>query len=155
MTALQVIEKGVLIDTLLSVEEPIGTFPIRALVLMAGTANVYKIFWEHAPDSVELPYLVISHMSGGRYEGTDTSQKYSDTSWKIVMHTANMAATESIVNAIGLLQNLCPVCTNFPGVSVVAPLHEKAPIFDRYVVQNVPLFIVGGLYRLRLNLGAN
>lgn len=154
MKSSQVVEKQVLIDTLLAIETPATVFPVRDLVLLAGTTNQYKVFWEHVPDSVELPYIVVSHIMGGRRQGTDTSQTYSDTVWKIVLHTANMAIAEAGANAIGLLQNRCPVVTSYPLVCGVMPIQEVMPVFDRYVVQNVPQFMVGGLYRLYLNLGA-
>lgn len=155
MTAAQVIEKDVLIDTLVLLEDPNdpGVFPIQEFFLLDGTVDQYKIFWEHVQDDVELPYIVVSHIMGGRYQGTDVSQSYSDTVWKIAVHTADMQAATEYANALSLLQNACPVCTRYTGVSAVTTIQETMPVFDRYQVQNVPQFIVGGLYRLRLNLG--
>lgn len=153
MTAAQVIEKQVLIDTLLAIEEPLGVYPVRALVLLSGTTDQYKVFWEHVPDNVELPYIVISHITGGRHTGTSVSQGYSETTWKIVLHTADMTLTETGANVIGLLANRCPVTTSYPTVYPVTTIQEVMPVFDRYAVQNVPQFMVGGLYTLYLNLG--
>lgn len=155
MIASQVIEKNVLIDTLLAIEEPAATFPIKELTLLEGTDDQYKVFWEHVPDNVELPYIVVSHIMGGRYQGTAVSQTYSDTTWKIVVHTADMSRAEEYANAIALIGGECPVVTSYTGVKAVMDIQEVMPVFDRYVVQNVPQFMVGGLYRLYLNLGAN
>lgn len=155
MMASQIIEKDVLIDTLLAIEEPATVFPIKELVELAGSPGEYKVFWEHVIDDVELPYIVVSHMMGGRHQGTTTSQSYSDTIWKVVMHTADMGLVEDGANAISLLRDQCPVCTSHSGVSPVTTIQEIMPVFDRYQVQNVPQLVVGGLYRLQLNLGSN
>ena len=155
MTALQVIEKDVLIDTLIAFESPINVFPIRDLVPYPGVPNSYQIFWEHVSDGVDLPYIVVSHMMGGRYQGTAISQSYSDTTWKVVMHTADMTIAERASNAISMLGNRCAVTSRYTGVSGITTIQEVMPVFDRYVVQNIPQFMVGGLYRLRLNLGEN
>ena len=157
MKAAQVIEKDVLIDTLLRLEDPdnAGVFPIRDLVLYEGTTDEYKVFWEHVSDSVGLPYIVVAHMMGGRYQGTATAQSYSDTTWKIAFHTSDIQSAEAMANAIALMQDACPVCSRYTGVSPVTTLQEVMPVFDRYQVQNIPQFVVGGLYRLRLNLGDN
>ncbi len=157
MSAGQVIEKDVLITTMLAYEDPDnpGTFPFkRSEFSLDGTTDQYKYFWEHVQDDVDLPYVVVSHMMGGRKQGTATSQTYSDTVWKIAVHTADMGATEDYANMIALLQDLCPVTTDYTGVSATNTLQETMPVFDRYQVQNAPMFVVGGLYRLMLNLGA-
>lgn len=159
-TSIQVIDSQVLRDTLLSiVNDPLAiplVYPIRNLVPLVGSSPLqYKIFWEHVPTDIALPYIVLSHLVGGRKEGTDVSNKYSDTLWKVVGHTANMETALAFANAISKLDRMCPVTTGFTGVSAVAVITEKLPIFDRYQIQNAPQFMVGGMYRLRLNLGAN
>ncbi len=155
MTASQVIEKQVLIDTLLSLEEPATVFPVKEMFPLIGFPGEYKVFWEHVQDNVKLPYIVISHIMGGRYQGTPTSQSYSDTTWKIVVHTADMKIAEASANVISMLRDKCPVTSSFTGVSAVTTIQEVMPIFDRYQIQNIPQFMIGGLYRLRLNLGNN
>lgn len=157
MKALQVVEKDVIINTLLAIEDPDnpGTFPFQEEFLLDGTTDQYKIFWEHVQDDIELPYVVASHIMGGRKQGTRTSQGYSDTVWKVTIHTADMSRAEDYANMMGMLQDQCPVTTGYTGVSGVTTIQETMPVFDRYQVQNTPLFIIGGLYRLLLNLGAN
>ncbi len=153
--ASQAIEKNVLIDTMVALELPATTFPFREYTLLEGTTDQYKIFWEHVPANVKLPYIVVQHIQGGRMQGTATSQSYSDTIWKIVANTANMAQAEAAANLISLLRNVCPDVSRYTDVTPVTTIQETMPVFDRYLVQNVPQFLVGGLYRLRLNLGAN
>lgn len=153
MIASQVIEKNVLINTLLAIESPATVFPVRVLFPLPGVAGQYSVFWEHVQDDTVLPYVVVSHMMGGRYQGTSVSQAYSDTTWKIVAHTANMKKAEDYANVISMLGDRCPVVPT--GVSAVTTIQEVMPVFDRYVVQNAPQFMIGGLYRLRLNLGEN
>lgn len=155
MKAAQVVEKDVLIDTLLALESPATVFPIKVNFLLEGTVNQYKIFWEHVQADLELPYIVVSHIMGGRYLGTRVSQSYSDTTWKVVVHTANMSRAAEYANMIALLGDACPVVTRYTGLSAVTTIQETMPVFDRYVVQNVPQFMVGGLFRLKLNLGEN
>lgn len=157
MTASQVIEKDVLIATMLAQEDPDnpGTYPFKDTFLMAGTANQYKIFWEHVQDDVELPYVVVSHIMGGRALGTTTSQSYSDTVWKIAVHSGDMSKAGTYSNIVALLQDSCPVTVGHAGVTPVNTIQETMPVFDRYQIQNVPMFVIGGLYRLMLNLGDN
>lgn len=158
MIAAQVIEKNVLIATILAYEDPDapGTFPFREAFLLDGSSPPqYKVFWEHVEGDVDLPYLVVSHMMGGRGQGTGISQSYSDTVWKIAVHTADMSSAENYASLVGALQDVCPVTTDYTGVSATNNLQEIMPVFDRYQVQNVPMFVIGGLYRLMLNLGAN
>lgn len=155
MIAAQVVEKDVLIDTLLAIEEPTSVFPIKDNFLLEGTTDQYKVFWEHVQADIELPYIVVSHIMGGRYQGTRVSQSYSDTVWKVVVHTADMSRASEFANMIALLGDRCPVVTSYTGVSAVTTIQETMPIFDRYQVQNTPQFMVGGLFRLMLNLGEN
>lgn len=157
MKAAQVIEKDVIIATLIGLEDPdnLGHYPFREAFIMNGTTDQYKIFWEHVQDDVDLPYVVISHMMGGRGMGKATNQSYTDTIYKIVVHTGDMANANTYANMVALLQDQCPVTTDYTGVSATTTFQETMPVFDRYQVQNTPLFVVGGLYRLMLNLGDN
>ena len=145
MTALQVIDKNVLTDTLLSLSA------ITDLVGDGQTPIAYKIYWEHVPQETELPYITLHHIMGGR----DKNKAYSDTTWKIVGHTANIITAQSLANAISQLDHLDPVTTAYPDVCGFIYIEEYMPIFDRYQVANTPLIMVGGLYRLRLNLVSN
>lgn len=149
MTALQVIEKDTWEATLLSLMDT-----TEKNLIKLNTGN-YKIFWETVEDTIELPYITMHHMMGGRLKNS-TPHQYSDTQWKIVASTANMVTAQALVNAIAKLDKAMPVVPVAYGESCgYTYIEEIMPIFDRYVVQNIPLYIAGGIYRLRLNLGAN
>lgn len=154
MQALQTIEATIWKDTLINlVEDPEAVtpvYPIRELVPLVGVADEYKVYWEHVDDVNDLPYITTHHISGGRLK----NPTYSDTIWKIVGHTADIETAEALANAISLLTTTDVNVEAFAGA--ICPynwVEEIMPIFDRYQTQNVPQFVVGGLYRLRLNLG--
>lgn len=145
MPALQVIEAQIWRDSLIAIAD------VRALTDLDGQMPAaYKVFWEHVRDDVPLPYISSNHIVGGKLK----DHRYSDTTWKIVGHTGDMDTATALANAIAQLDKTDPVTTAFPGVCGVIYIEETMPIFDRYQVQNVPLFVVGGLYRMRLFLGA-
>jgi hypothetical protein len=142
MTALQVIEKSILIETLLSIPE------ILPLVDFGGQ---YKVFWEHVPQGMELPYIVVSQIMGG--DDNSAQSRASDSTYKIIATTGDMSQAEAFANAISTLHEKLPVVTRF--TSIAAPyttIEETTPIFDRIQVQNIPVFMIGGLYRLRLSI---
>lgn len=138
MTALQVIDKEVFAATLASLTEVTDIVSTR-------------IFWEHVDEDEILPYIVLTHIMGRR----DLNNAYSDTTWKIVGVTADMVEAEALANAISKLDHLDPVTSAFTGVCGYIYIEETLPIFDRFQIQNTPVLMVGGMYRLRLNLGAN
>lgn len=142
MTALQVIEKSILIETLKSISE------VVTLVTVDG--NV-QIFWEHVPQETVLPYIVVSQMMGG--DDNSAQSRASDSTYKIIATTGDMSKAEGFANAISKLHGRLPTVTRF--TSIAAPyttLEETTPIFDRVQVQNIPVFMIGGMYRLRLSI---
>lgn len=145
MTALQVIDKTVLYDTLVSITE------VQALV---GAVDVnddpyYKIYWEHVEMNVPLPYIVLTHIMGRR----DKDNSYSRTTWKIVGVTTDLETAEDLANAISKLDHMSAVTSAYSTVCDMRYIEETLPIFDRFQVQNLPIFMVGGMYELMLNLG--
>lgn len=150
MSAVQVIDKDTLEATLLSV---MSSGEKTLIQLVSGQ---YKIFWEHVEDTIVLPYITMHHIMGGRRAGTPTSHTYSDTTWKVVASTSSMSNAQALANAISKLDKAAPVVPmGYSNACGYTYIEEVMPIFDRFVIQNIPLFVVGGLYRLRLNLGAN
>lgn len=144
MVALQVLEATVWRDSLAAIPE------VQALVTWEGVTPVqYKIFWEHVKAGVAMPYITTNHMMGSRLK----DHAYSDTTWKIVGHTGDMDTAVALADAISKLDKSDPVTTAYPGVCGVTYIEETLPIFDRYQVQNNPLFVVGAMYRIRLYLG--
>lgn len=138
MTALQIIDRDVLIATLASIPE---------VVDLVDTS----IFWEHADSDEALPYIMLTHIMGRR----DLDNSYSDTTWKIVGVTVDPEEAEALANAISKLDHLDPITSAFTGVCGYIYIEETLPVFDRFQIQNTPVMMVGGMYRLRLNLGEN
>jgi hypothetical protein len=134
------IARTVLRDSLVAIPE------IQTLVSMTGG---YKIFWENVPDTIPLPYITLHHFSGG-YE---KDRRYYDGIWEIKGHTGNMVTSDELENAIDCIDNSWPVTTSFTSVCGYDTIDSMLPMFSRYVVKNRELFVVAGLYRLRLNLG--
>jgi hypothetical protein len=136
---MQDLEASVLRDTLITIPE------IRELV---AQGDQYKIFWEHVPENISTPYIVLEHVIGGMMRAPNSDA--GDTHWRIKGVTASMAKSVLMSKAIFKLHRMTPV-SNVDGVCPYASLTLASPYFDRDVVQNVPLFYVGGLYRLRLS----
>lgn len=129
---------------------------IQSLVPLEGFAGQYKVFWEDIPDWVAMPYIVVSHIAGG--EEDDTQVDAIDIFMKVVGLTGDIVTASQLQNAIHLLHAQYPVSTTYAQANpsgyewVVAygKTRLSVPVFDRKVVQNVPVLIVGGIYRLRL-----
>lgn len=143
MTALQVLDSSILIATLNSIPE------IQALVTWNG---VYKVFWEHIEQNIPMPYITVHHIMGGEDQSTQT--RASDTVWKVQATTGDMLTAKNFANAISKLNNMQPVIpVAYNSIAAgYTTIEEDLPIFDRGVVQNSPVFYVGGLYRLRLSI---
>lgn len=142
MTSAQLIGATVLRETLLS---------IPAVLPLVEWNGQYKVFWEHVDSDVPLPYIVITHMLGG--EDNSAHSRAADMTFKVVAHSGNMNSVPDLMNAINGLHNMQPVCTTYSAIAIgYTTIEEELPIFDRYTVQNNPLFMVGGLYRLRLSI---
>lgn len=139
----QVIDVEILTETLKS---------IPAIVTLVDWNGQAKIFWEHVPQDVPLPYIVMTQMMGG--DDNSAQSKATDTCWKIVAHTGDMSATKSFANGIYKLAGLLPVVpTALASVAIgYTTIEEESPVFDRFPVQNIPVFVVGGIYRLRLSI---
>lgn len=156
MAALQTIDATVLRSTLLSLnftipgDPPTVVYPVRQLVLIPDSAPpIYKIYWEHADEDTHLPYITTHHIMGGKMR----HRGYSDTTWKVVGHTADMDTAMALADAISMLDKTAPITSAWTGVCGYHYIEESMPVFDRYQGANQPFFVVGGLYRLRLNLG--
>lgn len=139
------------------IRETLITFPaIQALVALEGETGQYKIFWESVPDWATMPYVVIYHIMGG--DENKTQVDGIDIQMKVVGFTGNLATANLLVNAINGLHRCTPVSPTYgednpSGYEWVLPygwVQLKYPVFDRDVAQNVPVHIVGGIYRLRL-----
>lgn len=119
---------------------------VQAIVPLNGG---YKVFWENVPDTIEPPYITLHHFSGG-YE---RDRRYYNGIWEIKGHTANLATADALEAAIDSIDYSWPVATTFPQICGYDTIDNMLPMFNRYVVKNNTLYVVAGLYRLRLNLG--
>lgn len=138
--------------------EALITLPdVTSLVQLTADPTKFKIFYEHAKDHIELPYIIMSHIAGG-FENTTPAQVSADMDFKIVLHSFNMPQSVLGMKAIAGLHRMLPVTIlyaqgNPDGNTPVAPyatIRQRLPIHERRVVQNVPYFMGGGIYRIRL-----
>jgi len=136
---MQDLEAQVIRDTLLAIPE------VRDLVQMG---DQFKIFWEDVPANIGTPYIVLEHVTGGIMNAPNSDA--GDTYWRVKGITASMAKAVLMNRAIAKLHRMLPV-SNIENVVPYASLTIKNHYFDRDVVQNVPIFAVGALYRLRLS----
>lgn len=141
--ALQVIESTIFRTTLIGLPE------IVALVELDGSPGEYKVFWEDVDESVEFPYVVLTHMAGG-FEHK-TQHQASDSLWKIVGATVNKNTAVLFANAISQLDRRMPDTTDYPMVVAHHWIEEALPIYERNTIENVPIYRVGGFYRICLS----
>lgn len=137
---MQDLEASVLRDTLLTIPD---------VTTLVGLGGQYKIFWEHVPENIGTPYIVLEHVTGGMLRAPNSDA--GDTHWRVKGVTASMNKAVEMNRAIYKLHRMEPVTTNNPEVCAYASITITSPFFDRDVVQNVPFFFVGGLFRLRLS----
>lgn len=125
---------GALRDTLLSIAE------ITAIVNTS-------IYWEDVEDITELPYIVIAKMIGG-YENT-TQLQAIDAYWKVCLVTADKTVALAGTQAINKLHLMALDVTNEPYLYPYGGILKQSDIYERDVEQNIPVFKVGGIYRIR------
>ena len=125
---------GALRDTLLSITD------VTAIVNTS-------IYWEDVEDITELPYIVIAKMIGG-YENT-TQLQALDTYWKVCLITADKTVALAGTQAINQLHLMALDKTNEPYLYPYGGVLKTSSIYQRDVEQNIPVFIVGGIFRIR------
>jgi len=113
--------------------------------------SVYKIAWEGADESWSQPYLVTQIITGGDLNSAQVP--YAEMLWRVVVHTPSLAIAGQMENAIHKALARATATVNFSGVTQAGEIEEVTPVTDRYQVQNVPLYVSGGIYRLRLAKG--
>ncbi len=145
MSALQVNEFDVLRDTL---KDEV------TLTAHVGAGISARIVWEWMNEAGEedYPYIKCIYMSGGSANDAKGSDD-SDSMWKVVGVTASQPETRTLANAINeALKNVMPITTNVADVESYTPIQEIMPIYESYKVNNIPIYEVGALFRLRLYL---
>jgi hypothetical protein len=131
---------------------------IQSLVGIAPTAlknagGQVKAYWMRVPENIPLPYLVYSRLPLGGLRNTPHNQD-SDSFWRIVVNTADWSQVDSYLSFVGKLHRKDPVIpVSLTGVLPVSYLEEENPINVTTQPQNITVYEVGGLYRLRLYFG--
>lgn len=140
----QNLTRQVLIDTM------VANFTVDELALITEN-TAPKIFWEGVGEEWDQPYIVLQIITGGDLNSGQVA--YAEMLWRVVIHTPSLATAGTMENAIHkALARKNPVI-NFSGVSSAGEIEEVTPVTDRYQVQNVPLYVSGGIYRIRLAKG--
>jgi hypothetical protein len=108
-----------------------------------------RIFWERVEEGVPLPYVTMHQITGGDENTAQTD--YVDACWKIIGHTPDLVVALALTNAIyTALKGKTPVSN--ANASGYATIEEETPVFDSYQVQNTTFNMVGGMYRIRLQI---
>ena len=123
--------------------------PTLAAIVNDPAQGGYKIFWEHIPDVINPPLIVISRIAGG-YDMRAIVPTASISFWKVVGVTGNMTTALTMSKLIQTL-HMGDMYIE-PGLEAAsnmsARLHQ--PVFDRSTHQNTPLFQVGGIFRISI-----
>lgn len=124
--------------------------PLKTLVMDSG--GHYKIFWEHVEEKEALPYICIAHISSKPDIGASGTIIINHI-YKVYGSTADMVVASNLDNFIDkALHRVEPVLTSFTDVTAISDIRKTLPVFDRYVVQGLPIFEVGGLFQIQLQL---
>lgn len=123
-------------DTLLAIPE------VEALV---GE----NIFWEDVEDTQEFPYILISHILGGYENNTQTDAV--DVTYKVCGYSADKldGTVQALQEAIAQLHYADMVVSDFTNVEPYSTIRMWIPVYERENRQNVPVYAVGGIFRLR------
>jgi len=112
---------------------------------------VNKIAWEGASEEWSQPYVITQIITGGDLNSSQVA--YAEMLWRVVVHTESLPTAKTMQNAIHKALARATATVNFSGVTQTGEIEEVTPVTDRYQVGNVPLYVSGGIYRLRLAKG--
>lgn len=99
-----------------------------------------KVYAEHVPDTTALPYVVQFHLSGGQ----DRNTEYAMMRYKVQGVTADRETAEVLRGLIHDALHYAEGAT--VGTACLVQMNEVMPVFDRFVVQNNPIFYAGGIF---------
>jgi hypothetical protein len=120
---------------------------VQGLTEWADT-GLYKIFMDNAHANAPMPYIIVTHYSGGR-DRKDRRQSI-DAWWEVCAHMENQDQQVAFEKAIyAALDSKMPVETD-EDYGAYHHLEEVYPMVTRYQRQNRTFFKVGGIYRLCL-----
>ena len=143
MTALQIMERDIIIDTLLESTD---------VTDLVGD----RVLWEFIArkGKIQYPYIIISLNYGG-YTNVARRQE-TNSIWQVGgVIQDDLEIAESLINAIHDALHLCsPVIPSQYSDSVLSSYYilEKFSKFVSFKYHNQPLFLVGGLYCLQLTI---
>ena len=129
---------GTVVETM--IRSTLVAFP--ALVPLVGQ----KVYSEHVPDSTALPYIVMFHLSGGQ----DRNTEYALMRYKVQGVTADRVVAEQLRGHIHDALHYAEGVTI--GTACLVQMNEVMPVFDRFVVQNNPIFYAGGIFDVIMRL---
>ena len=143
MTALQIIERDIIISTLSESE---------LITNLVGN----RIIWEYIGrvTEVDYPYIRVSLRYGGYTNVTNTRETKS--SWQISgICDDNMELAQNLINAIhDTLHSRVPIVPEryHEEVLTIYTMLEEQSLFRSFKYHNEPIFDVGGLYCIQLAL---
>lgn len=148
----QLVSSAIIRDTLLGITDVTDAF------IAFGKTPSLQIFFERVPDYATMPYIVISYISGGYPNRTQVEDV--DINMKVLAVTSKVETHRQLLNAISQLQRRSPDVSRFavgnpdgyPVVSAISTIRHRTPIDESYIIQNVPYFMAGGIFRLRYQI---
>jgi len=81
----------------------------------------------------------------------ETTSRASDSIWKVTGLTASKATAVLLAEAFGEIDRVMPDTSDYGSVEAYHWIEETLPIYERYVVENTPLYRVGGFFRICLS----
>ena len=107
-----------------------------------------SIYWEDVRnDEVRPPYMVISRRMGGFENKTQANAV--DLDMTIIGYTADKLVASALQIALRNLHYLDLVVTDFTNVKPYGGIQQTAPHYRKDSAQHIPLYEVGGIYRVR------
>jgi hypothetical protein len=126
-----------------------------SLLAIPGVVSIVGqgVYWEDVEDFVEYPYILISHISGG-YEQRTQSESV-DVYYKVCGYTTNKLTADALRKAIAILHKTNLVTTAYSNVFGYGLIRQTISIYRSDLAQNVRYFESGGIYRLRFTVLEN
>lgn len=119
---------------------------------LPGNRTILKTFFEHVDQDVPFPYVIIQHIFGG--DENITKQGSMRATYRVTLHTTDIGDAVAGANLISTaLRGKTPVLVGTSLESnwrAVTTIEENLPIFERYQVQNLPVFYAGADYIVQL-----
>lgn len=115
--------------------------------LVEITPGNNKIYWDRAPDGIEMPYITIHHLKGG-WEN-ETQRQTADYTLKVMGHAADAVTAAALIKQIECGLTDVDLIDSLGNVVGYTPVEHILPFSDSYQVQNFVYWKVGGIFRFR------